>query len=168
MDTARKFGGKVYYGDASREDILEHAGAKTAKYFVLAIDDPEQSVKAARMVKEKFPHMEIIARARNRQHALDLMELGIKSIHRETYLTSLEVAKDIMLRRGRTLPAVENAIHNFRVHDEKILQNQLKYRHDEKQFISYTMQANLELERVLREDQLSTIDESETAAEIRQ
>jgi monovalent cation:proton antiporter-2 (CPA2) family protein len=153
VDTARRFGNKVYYGDASRRDILEAAGAKKAKYFVLAIDDPDQSVASARIIKEHFPHLEIIARARNRQHALDLMELGIKSIHRETYMTSLEVAKEVMLKRGKNEESVERAIKNFRMHDENILKKQLELRHDEQQFLFYTSQANRELERILMEDQ---------------
>ena len=100
VDTARKYGAKIYYGNASREDIIEAAGGKEAKIFVLAIDDVETSVATAKMVKEKFPNMEIIARARNRQHALELMKLGVTNIHRETYLTSLEVAKEVLLSQG--------------------------------------------------------------------
>ncbi len=153
VETARRFGNKVYYGDASRKDILEAAGAKKAKYFVLAIDDPAQSVEAAKVVKQHFPNLEIIARVRNRQHAIDLMELGIKSIHRETYMTSLEVAKEVMIKRGKSDVAIERAIKNFRIHDDKILQKQLELRHDEHQMRSYTTQATKELERILKEDQ---------------
>ncbi len=152
VDTARRFGNKVYYGDASRKDILEAAGAKKAKYFVLAIDDHEQSVAAAKVVKEHFPHLEIIARVRNRQHALDLMEMGIPAIFRETYLTSLEVARQIMLRRGRNEESVNASITKFRIHDEKILKKQLELRHNEHQFVTFTSQANKELERILTED----------------
>jgi monovalent cation:proton antiporter-2 (CPA2) family protein len=157
VDTARKFGGKVYYGDASRQDILESAGARKAKYFILAIADPILSVKTAKLVRDKFPHMEIIARARDRQHALNLMEVGVGSIYRETYMTSLEVAKDVMLRRGRSPESVENALKNFRIHDEKILVKQYDIRHDEKKLISFTSRANKELESILMEDQSSPV-----------
>jgi glutathione-regulated potassium-efflux system ancillary protein KefC/glutathione-regulated potassium-efflux system protein KefB len=153
VETARKFGNKVYYGDASRHDILEAAGAKKAKYFVLAIDDPVQSLAAAKTVKTHFPNLEIVARVRNRQHAIDLMELGIHSIHRETYMTSLEVAREIMIKRGKNESSVDRAIKNFRIHDEKILQKQLELRHDEHQMRTYTTQATRELERILKEDQ---------------
>jgi voltage-gated potassium channel Kch len=155
VETARRFGNKVYYGDASRHDILEAAGAKKAKYLVLAIDDPVQSVAAAKMVKQHFPNLDIIARVRNRQHALDLMELGVTSIHRETYMTSLEVAKEVMIKRGKSEGAIKRAIRNFRLHDEKILQKQLELRHDEHQMRTYTSQATKELERILKEDQES-------------
>ncbi len=158
VETAREFGNKVYYGDASRHDILEAAGAKKAKYFVLAIDDPDQSVAAAKMVRKHFPNLEIIARARNRQHALDLMELGITSVHRETYMTSLDVAKEVMLKRGKPEAAVERALRNFRIHDEKILTKQLELRDDKEQMWSYTRNANRELERILKEDENSETD----------
>lgn len=158
VETAREFGNKVYYGDASRHDILEAAGAKKAKYFVLAIDDPDQSVAAAKIVRKHFPNLEIIARARNRQHALDLMELGITSVHRETYMTSLDVAKEVMLKRGKAEDAVERALRNFRIHDEKILTKQLELRDNEDQMWSYTRKANRELERILKEDEDSEAD----------
>ncbi len=158
VETAREFGNKVYYGDASRRDILEAAGAKKAKYFVLAIDDPNQSVATAKVVRQHFPHLDIIARVRNRQHALDLLELGITSVHRETYLTSLEVAKEVILKRGKALIAVERAIRNFRTHDEQLLHKQLELRGDEAQLTSYTRTANRELERILKEDKDSEAD----------
>lgn len=155
VETARRFGNKVYYGDASRRDILESAGAKRAKYLVLAIDDPDSSVAAARMARTHFPHLDIIARARNRQHAIDLMELGITSIHRETYMTSLEVAKEVMIKRGRPEGTVLKAIERFRAYDEKLLQKQYELREDENEFRSYTTKAVQELESILMEDQES-------------
>ncbi len=152
VETARQFGNKVYYGDASRHDILEAAGAKKAKYLVLAIDDVEASIETARVVREHYPSLEIIARVRNRAHAIELMEMGIKSVHRETYMTSLEVAKEVMLKRGKPAEAVDRAIRNFRIYDERILLKQMEYHHDETQLISFTSKATKDLERILTED----------------
>lgn len=152
VETARKFGMKVYYGDASRLDILEAAGAKSAKILVLAIDDVEKSTSTAKMVKSHFPQLEIIARVRNRQHALDMFQLGVQNAHRETYLTSLEVAKEVLLFKGIPRERINRRLAKFRAHDEKILREQLKYRHDEKQFISFTNQANEELRQILNAD----------------
>lgn len=152
VETARQFGNKVYYGDASRHDILEAAGAKKAKYLVLAIDDVEASIETARVVRSHYPNLEIIARVRNRAHALELMEMGITSVHRETYMTSLEVAKEVMLKRGKPADAVERAIARFRLHDERILKKQMEFHRDEDQLISFTSKATKELERILTED----------------
>lgn len=153
VDTARKFGTKIFYGDASRESIVEAAGAKEAKIFVLAIDDVDTSIKTAKMVKEKFPHLEIIARVRNRQHAIELMELGISKIHRETLLTSLEVAKETLMSLGHRREEINTKLAIFRKHDEEVLKNQLKLKDDEKSMIRYVTAASEELNQILTFDQ---------------
>jgi monovalent cation:proton antiporter-2 (CPA2) family protein len=155
VDTARKFRNKVFYGDASRKDLLEAAGAKTASYFVLAIDDVESSIETAKTVREYFPNLNIIARARNRRHAMELMELGIKNIHRETLLTSLEVAKELLLFKGRDREVVNKKLERFVNHDEEVLRQQFHLRNDNKQFVSYTIQAAADLENVLKADDTS-------------
>jgi glutathione-regulated potassium-efflux system ancillary protein KefC len=152
VETARKFGNKVYYGDASRMDILASAGIGKSSFFVLAVDDVAKSLEIAQRVSKHFPHVEIVARARNRQHAISLMELGIQSIHRETYLTSLEVAREILVKKGSNPEHVKRRMELFRFHDEKILKAQFEHRNDEKKFITYTTQANAELEEILRAD----------------
>ncbi|MFK8139467.1 MAG: monovalent cation:proton antiporter-2 (CPA2) family protein [Bdellovibrionales bacterium] len=152
VDVARKFGTKIFYGDASREDIVELAGAQNAKIFVLAIDDVEDSLKTAKMVKDKFPHLEIIARVRNRQHAIDLLAIGVTNIHRETYLTSLEVAKEVLLFRGGVRDSINKKLAVFRSRDEEILREQYNHRDDEKEMISVTNQANAELNQILAAD----------------
>ncbi len=152
VETARRFGNKVYYGDASRTDILESAGIGKARFFVLAVDDVEKSIEIAQKVKKHFPLTEIIARARNRQHAVSLMEIGVQSIHREIYLTSLEVAQEILVKKGGNPEHIKRRIEIFRFHDEKILKEQFEHRNDEKKFVAYTTQANAELEQILRAD----------------
>lgn len=152
IEIARKFGNKVFYGDASRFDLLEAAGAKDAKFFVLAIDDVESSIQTARVVRQHFPHLTVIARARNRRHVMDLMELGIVHIHRETFLTSLEVAKSVLLQKGRDRDLINKKLDQFRRHDEDILRNQFALQADETKFVSYTIQANQDLENILRAD----------------
>lgn len=156
VDAARRFGNKVYYGDASRLDILESAKAHEAKVFVLAIDDVEKSVETAKAVKEKFPNLKIIARARNRQHAHELLKLGIENFHRETLLSSLEVAKEVLLTKNLPLDHINKTLRDFRTHDEKVLREQLKHVDDEKKFISYTIQANQQLYDTLRADKEKT------------
>lgn len=153
VDVARKFGNKIYYGDASRQDIVESAGGKSAKIFVLAIDDVETSVKTAKMIKSKFPHLEIIARVRNRAHAIQLLELGIENVHRETYLTSLEVAKEVLMGLGHVREQINKKLAIFRTHDEALLRQQLQVQNDEQKMISVTNKANAELEKILQADQ---------------
>ena len=77
VDFVRRFGNKVYYGDASRLDLLRAAGAESAQILVLAIDDVDASVRTAILAREQFPHLKVFARARNRQHAFALMDAGV-------------------------------------------------------------------------------------------
>lgn len=157
IDAARRYGSKIYYGDASRVDILEMAGAPEAEVFVLAIGNPQSSIETAKIIREKFPHLKIVARARNRQHVIELMELGVKIIHRETLLTSLEAAKEVMMLFGHAKSDINSKLARFRQKDEAILAKQYELRHNEKEMIQFTIQANKELEQILQADEEKTI-----------
>ncbi len=141
VNTVRKFGAKVYYGDASRLDLLEAAGAKSAKYFVIAIDEIETSVKTAALVKQHFPHLQIFARARNRQHVFELMELGVTHIWRETLASSLELSSALLLEMGTPAEEAKYIVDKFRAHDEQTLKKQFEIHTDEKAVIQYSKQS---------------------------
>ncbi|MEO8677079.1 MAG: monovalent cation:proton antiporter-2 (CPA2) family protein, partial [Casimicrobiaceae bacterium] len=100
VDFVRKFGNKVYYGDASRLELLESARARDAKLFVLAIDDVEASMKTAALVRRHFPDLPIVARARNRVHYFRLRDLDIEAAERETFRSSLETARQALETLG--------------------------------------------------------------------
>jgi glutathione-regulated potassium-efflux system protein KefB len=121
VDFVKKFGSKVFYGDASRPDILAAAGADKARAFVLAIDDVEASMRTAQMVKEHYPSLPIYARARNRNHAHRLLDLGVKVVHRETFAASLEMAGDVLRGLGQSETDVKRAMAMFRTQDERRL-----------------------------------------------
>ena len=152
VDFVRKFGTKVYFGDASRLDLLRAAHVEKARAFVLAIDHVEASVKTAELVKTHFPHLEIYARARNRQHAYQLMDLGITHIERETFLASLSLAQDLLRGLGLSQGDVEEAARRFRQHDEALLERQHLVYRDEAQLIASARQGAEELERLFEED----------------
>jgi monovalent cation:proton antiporter-2 (CPA2) family protein len=152
IELVRKFGNKVYYGDATREDLLVAAGIEKAKYFVLAIDDVENSLETARLVREHFPHIKIFGRARNRGHAFDLMELGVEHIKRETIDSSLNFAGELLVELGYEQGLADRLIERFSQHDQIMLQEQFKVRTDDKMFVSATQQSIAQLEKVLLED----------------
>jgi len=152
VDFVRRFGSKIYYGDASRLDLLRAAGAERAEIFVLAIDDVEASLKTARMVKQHFPHLRIYARARNRMHTYQLMDIGVTHIMRETFVSSLELARDVLVGLGRSPTEADVAARRFRSHDEALLERQQTLHHDEARLIAVTRQALEELERLFEHD----------------
>ncbi|MFZ4403639.1 MAG: monovalent cation:proton antiporter-2 (CPA2) family protein [Pseudobdellovibrionaceae bacterium] len=152
IDLVRRFGNKVYYGDASREEILDLAGAKEAKYFILAIDDAETSVRVAEVVRKNYPHLKVFARARNRQHVFSLLDLGITHIKRETFDSSLNLTGELLKDMGYDDKRVADMLVRFKTHDELMLLEQSKVRHNEKSFIDISRQGADQLAQVLQED----------------
>jgi monovalent cation:proton antiporter-2 (CPA2) family protein len=158
VDFVRKFGSKIYFGDASRLDLLRAARADLAEIFVLAIDDIEASVKTAAIVKKHYPHLKIYARARNRLHAYKLMDIGVDKLIRETLLSSLELASDVFVGLGYSLAEAQEAMRLFRQHDEELLTGQHNVYEDEAQLIAASKQGAEELERLFEEDARATRD----------
>ena len=154
VDTARRFGTKIYYGDARRREVVQSAHGETAELFILAIDDVEASIETAKMVKEHFPHLKIHARVRNREHALELYDLGIKNVCRETYESSLITARNVLGDLGFSQDKTGQVIAKFREHDLKLLKDQLAVKGDETGLISMNSKYNRNLETILREDSL--------------
>lgn len=93
IETLRKFGMKVFYGDATRMDLLESAGAAKAEVIINAIDDPQTSLQLTEMVKQYFPHLQIIARARDVDHYIRLRQAGVEMPERETFEGALKTGR---------------------------------------------------------------------------
>jgi glutathione-regulated potassium-efflux system ancillary protein KefC/glutathione-regulated potassium-efflux system protein KefB len=152
IDFVRRFGSSAYYGDASRLDMLRAAGAEHARVFVLAIDDVEASVLTAELVRKHFPHLRLLVRARSRQHAFRLMELGIRDVVRETYASSLEMAEDVLETLGDSSMSARATVRRFREHDEQTLQRQFAVREDDTKMIATTQEAAKQLEKLFEAD----------------
>ena len=158
VDFVRRFGNQVYYGDASRLDLLRSAGAATARVLVLAIDDVDASLRTAALVREQFPNLRIFARARNRQHAFSLMDLGVEVIVRETYASSLELAGRVLEALGASQATARETVRRFREHDEATLAAQYAVKEDESKFRATTVEAAKQLEKLFEADQAKPTD----------
>lgn len=152
VDFVRKFGNKIYYGDASRLDLLRSASAASAKVFVLAIDDVEASLRTAALVRQHFPDLKIVARARNRNHVYRLLKLGVTVVHRELFAGSLEGAQAVLEALGDTPEQAKAAGARFRVHDEESLAAGYAVQHDEAQLIAMNKHYAKELESIFDAD----------------
>jgi monovalent cation:proton antiporter-2 (CPA2) family protein len=153
VDFVRKFGNKVYYGDASRLDLLRAAGAESAAIFVLAIDDVDASVRTAELVREQFPRLKIFARARNRQHAFALKDIGVRYIIRETYVSSLEMAATVLESLGDSRANAKALVRKFRQHDEATFDAQYAVKDDEIKFIATSRESASQLEQLFVADE---------------
>ncbi len=152
VDFVRRYGSTVHYGDAARPDLLRAAGADSAKILVLAVSDLEESIKVAEAVIRHFPHLKIIARARNRRHAHRLMDLGIEHIFRETLLSSLAMSELVLQSLGQPEDDVKRTVEAFRVRDEKLLTEQHAIHDSEEELIQSSKDTAAELESLLRRD----------------
>jgi glutathione-regulated potassium-efflux system ancillary protein KefC/glutathione-regulated potassium-efflux system protein KefB len=155
VDFVRKFGGKIFYGDATRLELLKAAGAAHARLFVLAIDDVKASVEAARVVRRHFPALPIVARAHNRVHYFRLRDLGVEVIHREVFAASLDVAADTLKLLGINEAEAEHAVALFREHDEKLIVQQYSIHENEDELIQTTKRAAEQLKEVFEQDAAS-------------
>jgi voltage-gated potassium channel Kch len=153
VDFVRRFGSKVYYGDASRLDLLQSAGAARAKLIVLAIDDVEASVRAAEMMRRHFPQVPILARARNRVHYFALRDIGIEVIERETFAASLVIAREALVRLGFDEERADNAVTLFERHDRHQLDVQYAFHSDEEKVIQSSKDAAAQLRELFEADE---------------
>jgi glutathione-regulated potassium-efflux system ancillary protein KefC/glutathione-regulated potassium-efflux system protein KefB len=152
VDFVRRFGNRIYYGDASRLELLHAAKAQDAKLFVLAIGNVEASIKTATVVRKHFPQLEIVARARNRVHYFRLRDLGVRVIHRDTFPASLDAAHEALVRLGFSAPRAQHAVKLFRQHDEALLEAQYAVHHDEGQLAQTAQQAAIQLRQLFEAD----------------
>ena len=152
VDFVRRYGNKVYYGDASRLDLLRSAHVDQAKVFVLTLDDVETSLKIAATLKRHYPALHLAARARNRQHALRLMDVGADFVIRDTLLSSVSLAGDVLRDIGLSAEEAEAATSFFLKHDEETLRKQQAIHHDEDALIQSARDASEELRQLFRFD----------------
>ena len=153
VDIVRSFGNEVFYGDASRLDILEKAGVPKARIFVLAVDDIEASVNIARLVREHFPHVTIVSRARNRRHAYELYATGVKYVYRETFHTSLEAARRTLLELGLPEGTAAEKVSLFKSYDVEQLRASIAHKDDLEKLLDMAKEGRKELATLMQNDQ---------------
>jgi glutathione-regulated potassium-efflux system ancillary protein KefC len=152
IEAMRKFGWPVFYGDATRLDLMRTAGAATAKILVLAIDDVDQSVEVAKMVRENFPDLTIVARARNVRHYFDLHDLGVELIERETLDSALMSARSVLEQLGWERHQARTLALRFRRHNVAQLVQMGPHRKDEAKLIAVAKQGRQQLEELFAQE----------------
>jgi monovalent cation:proton antiporter-2 (CPA2) family protein len=153
IDLVRKFGNKVYFGEGEREDILHAAGAEDAEVIVVAVDEPERSLRIINTIQTHFPHIQIFARAINRPHATDLIKVGVTGLERETLASGLELGAKVMQQLGWRHNAAWRASRFFKKHDDEMVEELAKLNADEKDAINHSAQTRAFIQKTLEEDQ---------------
>ncbi|MEM6731302.1 MAG: NAD-binding protein, partial [Myxococcota bacterium] len=162
VSVLRRVGLEVYYGDASRIDLLRAAGCGTAKMIVIAVDEPEKSLEITKLVLESFPDLPILARARNRAHFYELRHLGVKTVVRETFGSAVDLGIEALRAMGVGAHRAHRMAKHWRIHDETELEKlAVLVRGDRAEFFDYakrSLQASEDLMKHEREAILENRD----------
>jgi len=148
VEVVRRFGWRVFYGDATRLDLLRMAGAEQARVLVIAVDDVDQSLKLAEMARTHFPQLTLVARARNVSHHLRLRALGLTEIERETLDSALMSGRSVLQHLGWHPHAARTQALRFRQHSVAQLEAMLPHLDDQKRLISLAKQGRAQLEQL--------------------
>jgi len=152
IEGVRRFGWPVFYGDATRLDLLRTAGAEKARVMVIAIDDIGQSVKVAQLVIENFPQLKIVARARNVTHYYELRNLGIEIVDRETFESALMSGRHVMELLGLEPHQSRNNTLRFRQRNIDLTEKMRPHWRDEAKLIAIAKQGRQQLEELFEQE----------------
>ncbi len=126
VEFMRRFGMKSFYGDPSRVDLLNSAGAGAARLLIVAVDDPGEAVKIVETARKNFPHLKIVARAKGRTDALSLTRAGAEGVVRETFDGALMIARQSLEMLGVKPYAARRAANKFKDYDLELLKEQIR------------------------------------------
>ncbi|PZR21171.1 MAG: potassium transporter [Flavobacterium psychrophilum] len=165
VDSLRKMGFTVYYGDASRLELLKAAGCENAKLFIAAIDNPRVNLEVVEMIKKHFPHLKVLARARNRSDAFELLDMGVNDFYRENMYSAVHLGVDALVELGHRRYTATRQGQRFMKYDEQSIVRLAEKRHDKKAFLM-TAKEEIEMqEQLLRNDLYSQLGAQDHAWE---
>jgi len=150
VDLLRKMGLEVFYGDASRADLLHAAGADEATLIVVAVNEPAKTREIIETVKKNFPHLQILARTQGWSDSYDVLHMGVTHVYRETLDSSLRMGADALASLGFRRHQTTRAAKTFRKHDERFLRELAEMRHDESALIVGTRERIKALEQLIQ------------------
>ncbi|MBF7729368.1 glutathione-regulated potassium-efflux system protein KefC [Pseudomonas sp. N040] len=156
IEAARRFGYQVFYGDATRLDLLRTAGAGQARVLVVAVDKPAQSLEIVELAREHFPQATIVARAFDAPHWHKLRDRGVQLLQRELYESSLLSAHSVLELLGHSKAAAEQTIRQFREHNLQMLESMRPFHEDQAKLISAARESRRQLEEQLAEQRRQT------------
>jgi voltage-gated potassium channel Kch len=164
IQVLRKFGVKVYYGDATRPDLLHAAGCADAKVLVIALEDKEKSLQIVEHVQREYPHIKILARSVSKNHAYEYIKRDIHDYEHDMFNSSLELGMKVLTELGFNRYQAQRAARTFR-HADREMEKELfnHYDSDEQKYISEAQRLSAELEKLLRSENDQSIHEYDTA-----
>lgn len=165
LEIARAFGYRVFYGDATRLDLLRIAGAEHARVLVVAVDDPEQSLKIVTLARKHFPQLQVVARARDLTHWNALRDLGVTLVQRELFESSLASARTVLELMGQSPTLAQEMTRRFREHNITLADRMYPHHKDRAKMMAVARDGRAQLaEQMAKERQEHT--EREARAQV--
>jgi monovalent cation:proton antiporter-2 (CPA2) family protein len=164
VELVRRFGRRVYYGDATRLDLLRASGAAEAKLLIVAIDDRDQAEKLVELAARHFPNLKILARAYDRRHAYRLLDKGAHAVERETFEAGLTLGAQALEALGMRKPQATRAARLFRLHDEKMFKALAAVWSDEERYVIASRETSERMNELLAADIQSMLNEPDGGA----
>ncbi len=152
IEAVRAFGYRVFYGDATRLDLLRTAGAATARILVVAVDDVEQSLKVVDLAREHFPQLLIVAWARDVTHWNALRDRGVMQVERELFESSLRSARTVLELLGQAPHEARQSAMRFRRHNLALFEQMHPHHHDRTKVIAVAKQGRQQLEAQMAQE----------------
>ena len=152
VESVRTFGYRVFYGDATRLDLLRIAGAQTAGVLVIAVDDIEQSLKIVSVAKEHFPHLQLVARARDVTHWNRLRDMGVRLVEREMFESSLRSARSVLELLGHPPHEARKTAMRFRRHNLALFEKLYPHHNDRAKVIDVVKKGRQQLESQMAQE----------------
>jgi glutathione-regulated potassium-efflux system ancillary protein KefC len=146
IEAARAFGYKVFYGDATRLDLLRIAGADKANVLVVAVDDPQQSLAIVDLAREHFPHLQLVVRARDVTHWNELRDRGVMNVERELFEASLRSGRKVLELLGQSPHEARQLAMRFRRHNQQLFEQMYPHHKDRSRLIAVVKQGRRQLE----------------------
>ena len=152
LEVARTFGYRVFYGDATRLDLLRMAGAAQARVLVLAVDEQGPSLKIAALARQHFPHLAIVARARDLAHWNELRDLGVTEVQREVFESSLLSARSVLGHMGLPPAEADALLERFRAHNIALADRMYPHHKDRARMIAVAREGRSQLAEQLAKE----------------
>jgi monovalent cation:proton antiporter-2 (CPA2) family protein len=152
VDLLRKLGLRVFYGDASRVDLLRAAGAEEARLLIVAVDQPEKTLTIVETARKHFPHLKILARTHSYLDAYELIDMGVDQVYRETFDTALRIGADALNAMGQRAYKVNRSAMTFRKHNERVIREMATHRKDHVEWIKTLRQRIEDIEQIMSDE----------------
>ena len=167
VDVLRKFGFKLYYGDVTRPQVLEKAGVENARLLILSMAEYDNAIKTAKYVRKKYPHVKILARAKDIFHAFEFFTIGVKTVQREVFNSGLELGTKALESLGFTRYEAHRSARIFKHHEDDVFSELYDHwQEGESHFIQETRRFSEQMSETLQAEKKYSIHDADCAWDV--